>query len=335
MFTCLILGAFCRKKIASTRFRWKIDNFSNVDSEELYSDIFEIRFILSVINQTDSAKTVKRETDHEFTASWRSWGFQEMLSLDRLNSFDEGFLVNDTIIVEEPNQEEAAKGSSSFAEFDTLFADIHQKLLKGKTFENETSSNSQRRLPSAEELSHAKKVLTECFSVNFANVMLNRRRKLELKNALSITCHVFSDSEKMAIEMTKFVADFDQICKQYVSAQDDLEEAKEMENSVGKLKTTLKQLYDEFIPVRDRSEEVEQEIVNLEKQLRERKAEKARLKNDLEVLAGRASTSKQALIGAEQSMKLFMPEKELAKKLIDYIEKSWESFKSLFSNVLR
>ena len=238
------------------------------------------------------------------------------------------------VLFQGPKQEEAAKSSSSFVEFDTLFADIHQKLLKGnKTFEKETS-NSQHRLPSVEEICLAKKVLTECFCVNLANVMLNRRRKLELKNALSTMCHVFADTEKMAIEVTKFVADFDQICKQYVGAQDDLEEAKEMESSVGKLKATLKQLCDEFMPVRDQAEEVEREIVNLEKQLGERKAKKARLKNDLEGLAGRASTSKQALVNAEQVMKQFMPEKELAKKMIDDIEKSWESVKSIFSNVL-
>ena len=40
------------------------------------------------------------ELDLKFTASGNDWGFAEMLSFDRLNSPDEGFLVNDTIIVE-------------------------------------------------------------------------------------------------------------------------------------------------------------------------------------------------------------------------------------------
>ncbi|KAL5568682.1 hypothetical protein UlMin_025257 [Ulmus minor] len=477
---------------SSTRFRWKINNFSGIGAKKLYSDIFDIegnkwrlivcpigsnvdylsiflevsfsatylpygwtryaKFSISVINQARRASTVKKETEHEFTAS-DHWGFTKMLSLDQLKTSCFGFLVNDSILVEvdipnvdealqepmpvvsqttipdahgaelppasvnlptqqstpiiapstfieeqleqlltetnvgsqadtpvnigtetskqseqpthvpedtqgtqtktnttqssllivdpprvhppqEPTQEEAAVGSSSFAEFDTLFSDIYQNLLEGKTSEKEALSCSQHSLPSLEEVSHAKEVLKEFFSVNFGNVM-RKRRKLELKNALSTIRHLFLDTEKMAVEVTKFVTDFDQNCKQYVGAKEDLEEAKEKENSVGELKENLKQLYYEFIPVRDRAEEVEQEIAYLERQLGERKAKRARIKNDLEGLAARAITSKQALIDAEQMTKLFMPNEEVAKKTINDIEKSWESFKFLSSHVFQ
>ncbi|KAL5568683.1 hypothetical protein UlMin_025258 [Ulmus minor] len=277
-----------------------------------------VKCILSVINQIDSAKTVKRESDIEFTATSSGRGYAKMLSSDRLNSADEGFLVNDTIIVEVDITQPTLEEGDTFAKFHTLFGGI-QNLLKENT---------------SEEISHAKKVLNECFSLNFANVM-QTRRKIELKNAFSTMCHVFADTKKVAVEVTKFVADFDQCCEQYVAAQEDLEEAKEKENLIGELKTSLKQLYDVLIPVLDRAKEIEREIAKLERKLGERKAMKVQVKDDLEGLAGRASCSKQALIDAEQEMKLFMPKKEQAQTMIDDIEKSWKSFKSLSSRVLQ
>ncbi|KAL5568687.1 hypothetical protein UlMin_025262 [Ulmus minor] len=229
----------------------------------------------------------------------------------------------------QPNQEEG----STFAEFHTLFVDI-QNLLKENTSEKEALSSSQDCLASLEEVSHAKKVLNECFSLNFANVM-QTGQKIELKNALSTMCHVFADTKMVAVEVTKFVADFDQNCERYVVAQEDLEEAKEKENLVVELKTSLKQLYDVLIPVLDRAKEIEREIAKLERKLGERKAMEVQIKDDLEGLAGRASSSKQALIDAEQEMKLFVPKKEQAQTMIDDIEKSWKSFKSLSSCVLQ
>lgn len=58
------------------------------------------RFGLSVINQNLHEATVRKDTEHQFQAEEYDWGFTSFLPLKKLNDPGQGFLLNDTIIVE-------------------------------------------------------------------------------------------------------------------------------------------------------------------------------------------------------------------------------------------
>ncbi|XP_058213297.1 MATH domain and coiled-coil domain-containing protein At3g58270-like isoform X2 [Rhododendron vialii] len=123
----------------SKPFTWKIENFSKRKTKKLYSDTFYsggyewrvliypkgnnveylslyldvgdlatlpygwtryAQFSISVINQSHNTLTVRKDTQHQFDAREFDWGFTSFLPLKVLNDPGQGFLLNDTIIVE-------------------------------------------------------------------------------------------------------------------------------------------------------------------------------------------------------------------------------------------
>ncbi|XP_062089008.1 MATH domain and coiled-coil domain-containing protein At3g58210-like [Humulus lupulus] len=309
-------------------------------------------YSLSIISENPQL-TVKREGgfNRVFNAEDECWGFPSFIPLSELNEPSKGFLVGDVCTVEAEvrlNNEEqdkkenekadqkptAAETEKTTSKFDALFVDI-QNILEG---ENNKSDNSVSRFgpPSwtIEETVYAKNIFKQCLDIDLDNV-IQLGRDFELKKSLSILLSSNAFPENMVDEITKFVANFVQSCEQYEVAKQDLREVQEKEKTIEDLKTDMNQISSEFFPIRNQAEVVDNEIAELERQLIERKAKKARLGKMLEVLAGRATTSKQALVGAEQDQeKLSMLKKKEAEKVIAGIKRSWESLKLGYSNML-
>ncbi|XP_030520703.1 ubiquitin C-terminal hydrolase 12-like [Rhodamnia argentea] len=122
-----------------SRFTWRIDNFSRMNTKKLYSDIFIVggykwrvlvfpkgnnvdylsmyldvadsaslpygwsryaQFSLGVINQIHNKYTVRKDTQHQFNARESDWGFTSFMPLSELYDPVRGYLLNDTLIVE-------------------------------------------------------------------------------------------------------------------------------------------------------------------------------------------------------------------------------------------
>ncbi|XP_044505519.1 ubiquitin C-terminal hydrolase 12-like isoform X2 [Mangifera indica] len=123
----------------SSRFTWRIENFSWLNTKKHYSEIFIVggykwrvlifpkgnnvdhlsmyldvadsgslpygwsryaQFSLAVINQIYSKYSVRKDTQHQFNARESDWGFTSFMPLGELYDFNRGYLVNDTLIVE-------------------------------------------------------------------------------------------------------------------------------------------------------------------------------------------------------------------------------------------
>ncbi|KAK2418610.1 MATH domain and coiled-coil domain-containing protein [Trifolium repens] len=120
------------------KFTWKIENFSHLKTDKIYSEPFVIggypwkislyprghdyltiylsavetaniskgwsryvKFNLFVFNQLDSNMTIKEDFDdkyYEFNASSKKWG-EDIMKLDELNDPNKGFIVEDACIV--------------------------------------------------------------------------------------------------------------------------------------------------------------------------------------------------------------------------------------------
>ncbi|PON54719.1 E3 ubiquitin-protein ligase SIN-like [Parasponia andersonii] len=313
-------------------------------------------FSLSIISQNHEY-TMKKEAEHEFNAKESDWGFTSFLPLTELEDPIRGYLVRgectvqaevwfdeqgntvkrnekaesddcfkNTVPPQDPTVIETGKSSSSFAEFDTLFADI-RNLVEGETFKLENFSNFHSPKWRSEEIANAKVVFKECLDIDLAKV-IESGRDFELKKSLSVLLSTNEFPDNMVDEITHFLANFDKTSEQYEVAQQDLIEVQEKEKLIGQLKSTMKQLSSKFMPIRNLAEAVDSEIVGLESQLTEKNVMKARLTKRLKVLASQATTSKQALINAEQDMKLLTLKKEEAEKLIADVDRSWESLKA-------
>ncbi|PON54711.1 Ubiquitin carboxyl-terminal hydrolase 7, ICP0-binding domain containing protein, partial [Parasponia andersonii] len=212
-------------------------------------------------------------------------------------------LISKTNVCPQPTVIEAAIGSS-FALFDALFADI-QSLLEAKTSEADSLSSFQPSMPSINEIADARKSFKQCSDMELASIIQSGRMS-EFKNSVSVISTADAGAVNIKDYTTKFLDEFDQICGRYLSSK--------------------------FTPIRNRADEVDQEIADLERQLAERKAEKAQLWSNLEDLAGNATTSRQDLISAEHDMRQFRLRKEEAEKTVDDVERSWESLKELIIN---
>lgn len=121
------------------KFSWKIENFSRLNTNELYSNPFvlggypwrilmfpkgndvdnslsiyleamqtanmskgwsrDVKFKLLVFNQINANMTITRETNHELNASQKNWGFHTFTSLAQLHDPNNGFIVKDVCIV--------------------------------------------------------------------------------------------------------------------------------------------------------------------------------------------------------------------------------------------
>ncbi|CAL0315809.1 unnamed protein product [Lupinus luteus] len=123
----------------SSRFTWRIDNFSRMNTKKLYSEIFVVggykwrvlifpkgnnvdylsmyldvadstslpygwsryaQFSLAVVNQIHDKYTVRKDTQHQFNARESDWGFTSFMPLGELYDPSRGYLMNDTLIVE-------------------------------------------------------------------------------------------------------------------------------------------------------------------------------------------------------------------------------------------
>ncbi|KAL6199593.1 hypothetical protein ACLB2K_029377 [Fragaria x ananassa] len=123
----------------SSRFTWRIDNFSRMNTKKLYSDIFVVggykwrvlifpkgnnvdhlsmyldvadstnlpygwsryaQFSLGVINQVHNKYSVRKDTQHQFNARESDWGFTSFMPLGELYDPSRGYLVNDAVIIE-------------------------------------------------------------------------------------------------------------------------------------------------------------------------------------------------------------------------------------------
>ncbi|KAL1558281.1 CSN-associated deubiquitinating enzyme Ubp12, variant 2 [Salvia divinorum] len=123
----------------TAKFTWKIENFSRITAKNLYSGIFDVvdykwrilifpkgnnidalsmylgvtnsaglpygwtrytYFSLAIVNQVHSKYSVRRETQHQFSAREIDWGFTSFMRLGELYDPSRGYLVNDTCLVE-------------------------------------------------------------------------------------------------------------------------------------------------------------------------------------------------------------------------------------------
>ncbi|XP_071727058.1 uncharacterized protein [Rutidosis leptorrhynchoides] len=79
---------------------WKIEKFSAVTEQILYSEVFKIGKVKWKLSLYPKGLNAGKETDNWFCNSDDDWGFSSFMTLSELNDTANGFLLNDNLIVE-------------------------------------------------------------------------------------------------------------------------------------------------------------------------------------------------------------------------------------------
>ncbi|RAL37582.1 hypothetical protein DM860_000276 [Cuscuta australis] len=120
-----------------SKFTWRIENFSKLDVEKIHSHSFFVngnnwrvslypkgngtdhisvylevqdsssadwsvptKFRVSLVNQIDCNETIAMESEHTFNSHESYWGWAEFVPLGEFHDEVEGFLVEDTCVIE-------------------------------------------------------------------------------------------------------------------------------------------------------------------------------------------------------------------------------------------
>ncbi|XWS73787.1 hypothetical protein CRYUN_Cryun02cG0159400 [Craigia yunnanensis] len=123
----------------SSRFTWRIENFSRLNTKKHYSEVFVVggykwrilifpkgnnvdhlsmyldvaesaslpygwsryaQFSLAVVNQIHNKYSIRKDTQHQFNARESDWGFTSFMPLGELYDPCRGYLMNDTLFIE-------------------------------------------------------------------------------------------------------------------------------------------------------------------------------------------------------------------------------------------
>ncbi|GAB2233976.1 hypothetical protein Droror1_Dr00003207 [Drosera rotundifolia] len=123
----------------TTKFGWRIENFSRLNTKKYYSDVFVCgghkwrilvfpkgnnvdqlsmyldvadapslpygwsryaQFSLAIVNQIEHKISVRKDSQHQFNARESDWGFTSFMPLGECHDPSRGYLVNDTVVIE-------------------------------------------------------------------------------------------------------------------------------------------------------------------------------------------------------------------------------------------
>ncbi|XP_077219239.1 MATH domain and coiled-coil domain-containing protein At3g58270-like [Tasmannia lanceolata] len=151
--------------VPSSKVTWTIHNFSTLNTQKHYSDIFLVdgsqwklliypkgnavsqlsiylavadseslphewsrtaKFSISVIDQLHNKSTVTKEADHKFNAKESDWGFTSFFPLSKLHDLDKGYIVNDVCIIEADVTLRAAVPKTEGVSITSLHTDVKE-----------------------------------------------------------------------------------------------------------------------------------------------------------------------------------------------------------------
>ncbi|XP_030457808.1 MATH domain and coiled-coil domain-containing protein At2g01790-like [Syzygium oleosum] len=250
-------------------FTWKISYFSEQDANKLYSEAFTVsgckwrilvfpkgnntdhlslyldvpdsamlpngwtrkaKFSLSVIDQINNGRSIRKGTQHVFTATQIDRGYPSFIPLTDLHNRTGGYLVNDTLVIKAevcilrvtpPVNIQPARPTDGF---DFYFTGLEELINAAETNGVNVGSSwghqkgaLTAKIPSLEEVRKAKQSLKECLSDLFK---LNMKERLwDALSTLSSARTGLSSEQHIAIE--KFRENFNDFTSDFLTFEQD------------------------------------------------------------------------------------------------------------------
>ncbi|XP_022872252.1 MATH domain and coiled-coil domain-containing protein At3g58360-like isoform X2 [Olea europaea var. sylvestris] len=368
------------KDFLVARFVWRIENFTSSNKSKLYSGTFVIneyrwrlllfpkgnkveylslyldvpdahslpygwsrtaKYSIALINQIDSKKTVKKETEHEFHAKESDWGFTSFFPLSELHDENGGYLVNDTCLIEaEVSVPDTFSVSTDNPSDTSVPVDpVESVYIKAESFLKSIPKKSFSSVSDATcevPLFRDHAILAKgCFNklISFPlDDLVNPKHETAMIESLSIlsdNLSLFSDEQ--AREIMSLKANFPSTIQDWRDSVQVKVSGEHLWSTFEKTNNLLEDLVKTEEGIKTKLEELNNREKELEMQLEGLKSKSRQLKEE------RVEISKQTkqvyALAQEQSSKIKgkEPEVDLANKKLEDLKSKWASIKALFA----
>ncbi|XP_031383531.1 MATH domain and coiled-coil domain-containing protein At3g58410-like [Punica granatum] len=349
--------------------KWRLLVFpkgNNADSVSIYLDVpdastlpsgwrREAQFSLIMVNQNQRSSSTRRETRHTFTAREADWGFTSFKPLAELHTHMNGFLLNDTLIVEAevdvldghppvivpeadhslPDTEplvvtETNRFESFFSELKEFIITTENSAAREGSGSNSTENDQMVHLISGslslEEVEKAKQSLKECLSDLF---------KLNMKDRLSAALLTLSHAEVgLSSDQQKsikaFRENFEDFISDFLTFEQDNAEFELQKLARDQVFSSVKKNHEIHLSNRQLLESLDAEEEELKKRMGEVKMRKEKLISDWEILMTESGEAKSNYTAQEKKLAVVEEKKRIAEERMSRSTMAWSSLKAQF-----
>ncbi|KAL3715914.1 hypothetical protein ACJRO7_007642 [Eucalyptus globulus] len=357
-------------------FTWKISYFTEQDAKKLYSEAFTVsgckwrillypkgnatehlslyldvpdsatlpngwtrntKFSLSVIDQINDVRTIRKEVQHNFTVRERDWGFTSFIPLTELHNCTGGYLANDTLVIKAevcvltvtpPVSIQPARPTDKF---DSHFTGMEEFINGAETRGDSVGSISchhdgalTAEIPSLEEVEKAKQSLKECLSF-----------KLNIKERLSEALLILSSarvglSSEQQIAIETFQANFNDFTSDFSAFELDNAEFELHKLKKDQSFTTMKKSQKTHILYKQLMEDIVKEEEELKRKMAEVKSRKDKLLSDWEILLVQSEEAKSVYKDEQNKVAEAAEKKRIAEERMSRSTTAWSNLKAQF-----
>ncbi|KAL3715918.1 hypothetical protein ACJRO7_007644 [Eucalyptus globulus] len=359
---------YAQNDVNRGEFTWKISNFTQLTARELISEAFIVsgcrwrllvqpkgqdsnhlalylsvhdsetlpngwtKFSLSVIDQINNARSIRIETQYNFTASLSNWGFSSFMPLTLLHNPSRGYIANDTLeikaevcvlTVTPPVKIQPARPTDSF---DSYFTGLEELINASETNDNSVGSSSCSQngasgaeTPSLEEVEKAMQSLKECLSYLFK---LNMKERLsEALSTLSSARTGLTLEQKVAVET--FRANFNDFTSDFLTFEQDNAEFELHKLQKDQRLSAMKKCHETYILYK-------QLMDDLIKEEEEVKSRKDKLLSDWEILLVESEEAKSGYKDEQKKVAETEEKKRIAEERMSRSTPAWSNLKAQF-----
>ncbi|OWM79006.1 hypothetical protein CDL15_Pgr003177 [Punica granatum] len=349
--------------------KWRLLVFpkgNNADSVSIYLDVPDAstlpsgwrraaQFSFIMVNQNQRSSSSRKETSHIFNADEVDWGFASFKPLTDLKNHRNGFLVNDTVIVEvevdvrsvhplvvvpeadripadvdPPVVTEMNRFESFFSKLEEFIITTENSAAREGSGSNSTKNDQMVDLisgsPSLEEVENAKQSLKECLSDLF---------KLNMKDRLSAALLTLSRAEVgLSSDQQKsikaFWDSFDDFISDFLTFEQDNAEFELQKLARDQVFSSMKKKHEIHLSNRQLLESLSAEEEELKKRMEEVKLRKENLVSDWEILMTESEEAKSNYVAQEKKLEVVEEKKRIAEERMSRSTTAWSSLKAQF-----
>ncbi|KAI4364027.1 hypothetical protein MLD38_020171 [Melastoma candidum] len=248
-----------------------------------------------------------------------------MITLEKVRN--DGFLVNDTLIIEAIVEER--RGDTSTEMLDSYFSSLEQYISKVKDVPVccLRSPSDAPRCPTLDEVEDAKRSLKECLSDLF---------KLNMKDRLAEALSTLSRAEvglstSQASSVRAFWDRFGEFTSDFLSFEQDNSEFELQKLLKDQMFSKMKKCHEEHIEFKKLSKQIAEEEEECERKMEELIERKEKLESDWEVLMAESQEAKSKYAEHEKKTKDAEEKKRVAEERMSRSTTAWSSLKSEFA----
>ncbi|XP_030457818.1 MATH domain and coiled-coil domain-containing protein At3g58250-like [Syzygium oleosum] len=359
-------------------FTWKISYFTEQDAKKLYSEAFTVsgckwrivvypkgnatshlslyldvpdsgtlpngwtrnaKFSLSVIDQINDVRSIRMETQHDFTARVRDWGFTSFIPLTELHNHTGGYLANDALVIKAevcvltvtpPVNIQPVRPTDKF---DSYFTGLEEFVNAAETNGLNVGSTSRHQdgaltaeVPSLEEVEKAKQSLKECLSDLFK---LNMKERLsEALSTLRSARTGLSSEQQIAIET--FQANFNDFTSDFLAFEQDNAEFELHKLQKDQRFSAMKKSQETHILYKQLMDDLAKEEEELKKKMGEVKSRRDKLLSDWEILLVESEEAKSGYKDEQKKVAEAEEKKRIAEERMSRSTTAWSNLKAQF-----